>query len=159
MLLLDAPLSSFAASRDDSVVLRLHQGEERGLDGGAIEAVAERRRHHQTGIQSMKRKHIVFNSEAMVGSVEALAAHVRGERKLTLRTHAMPLPEPIEPLKPKDVADIRHQLKVSQSVFAALLNVPKVTAISWEKGRRKPTGAALRLLDLIRKKPNLLQEV
>jgi len=28
----------------------------------------------------------------------------------------------------------------------------------WEKGRRKPTGAALRLLDLIRKRPNLLQE-
>jgi len=37
-------------------------------------------------------------------------------------------------------------------------NVPKVTAISWEKGRRKPTGAALRLLDLLRKNPNLLQE-
>ena len=47
---------------------------------------------------------------------------------------------------------------VSQSVFAALLNVPKVTAISWEKGRRKPTGAAWRLLDLVRRKPEILQE-
>jgi len=55
-------------------------------------------------------------------------------------------------------ARVACQLNVSQSVFAALLNVPKVTAISWEKGRRKPTGAALRLLDLIRKRPNLLQE-
>ena len=106
----------------------------------------------------MTRKEIQFDAEALVGSVEALAAHVRGERKLTLRTRAMTLPEPIGPLRPKDVAAIRRQLNVSQSVFAALLNVPKVTAISWEKGRRKPTGAALRLLDLVRKKPGILQE-
>jgi putative transcriptional regulator len=107
----------------------------------------------------MKQKDIEFDGEALVGSVEALAAHVRGARKLTLRTRVMSLPECIEPLRPKDVAAIRRQLNVSQSVFAALLNVPKVTAISWEKGRRKPTGAALRLLDLIRKKPDILQEV
>ena len=106
----------------------------------------------------MKRKNIQFDAEALVGSVEALAAHVRGERKLTLRTRAMTLPEPIESLRPKDVAAIRRQLNVSQSVFAAFLNVPKVTAISWEKGRRKPTGAALRLLDLVRRKPEILQE-
>ena len=106
----------------------------------------------------MKRKDTEFDAEALVGSVEALAAHVRGERKLTLRTRAMTLPEPIEPLRPRDVAAIRRRLNVSQSVFAALLNVPKVTAISWEKGRRKHTGAALRLLDLIRKKPEILQE-
>ena len=106
----------------------------------------------------MKRKDLQFDAEALVGSVEALAAHVRGERKLTLRTRSLSLPEPIEPLRPKDVVAIRRQLNVSQSVFAALLNVPKVTAISWEKGRRKPTGAALRLLDLVRRKPEVLQD-
>lgn len=105
----------------------------------------------------MKRKDIEFDAEALVRSVEALAAHVRGERKLTLRTRAIMLPEPIRPLRPKDVAAIRRRLNVSQSVFAALLNVPRVTAISWEKGRRKPTGAALRLLDLVRKKPDILK--
>lgn len=105
----------------------------------------------------MKPKNIEFNAETLVGTVEAFAAHVRGERKLTLRTRAILLPEPIEPLRPREVAAIRRQLNVSQSVFAALLNVPKVTAISWEKGRRKPTGAALRLLDLIRRKPEILQ--
>src|SRR5690349_8943786 len=106
----------------------------------------------------MKRKEIQFDGQALVESVEAFAAHVRGERKLTLRTSTLVVPEPIAPLRPKDVAAIRRQLNVSQSVFAALLNVPKVTAASWEKGRRKPTGAALRLLDLIRKKPEILQE-
>jgi putative transcriptional regulator len=105
----------------------------------------------------MKRKEIEFDAEALVGSVEALAAHVRGERKLTLRTRTITLPERIGPLRPKDVAAIRRRLNVSQSVFAALLNVPKVTAISWVRGRRKPTGAALRLLDLVRKNPEILQ--
>jgi putative transcriptional regulator len=106
----------------------------------------------------MKRKEIEFDAEALIGSVEAMAAHVRGDRKLTLRTRTMKLPDPISPLRPRDISSIRRQLNVSQSVFAALLNVPKVTAISWEKGRRKPTGAALRLLDLIRRKPHILEE-
>ena len=106
----------------------------------------------------MKRKELPFDAKALVGSVEALAAHVRGERKLTLRTRSLILPEPIEPLRPKDVVAIRRHLNVSQSVFAVLLNVPKVTAISREKGRRKPTGAALRLLDLVRKRPEVLQD-
>ena len=56
------------------------------------------------------------------------------------------------------IVALRKSYGVSQAVFARLLNVPKVTAISWEKGRRKPTGAALRLLDLARKTPNILHD-
>jgi len=107
----------------------------------------------------MKRKEIRFDAEALVGSVAAFAAHVQGRQKLTLRTRKLSLPSPIKPLRPRDIAALRQKLNVSQAVFAGLLNVPKVTAISWEKGRRQPTGAALRLLDLVRKKPQLLHEV
>jgi putative transcriptional regulator len=107
----------------------------------------------------MKRKEIEFNPEELVASVEALAAHVQGRKKLTLRTRELSLPPPIKPLGPKEITALRERLNVSQAVFASLLNVPKVTAISWEKGRRQPTGAALRLLDLVRKRPKLLQEV
>ena len=107
----------------------------------------------------MKRKEIEFNAEALVGSVEAFAAHVQGRKKLTLRTRHLRLPPPIKLLRPKEITALRQRLNVSQAVFAGLLNVPKVTAISWERGRRQPTGAALRLLDLARKRPKLLQEV
>ena len=107
----------------------------------------------------MKRKEIEFNAEALVGSVESFAEHVVGQKKLTLRTRQLNLPPPIKPLRPKDIVALRLQLRVSQAVFAALLNVPKVTAISWERGRRRPTGAALRLLDLVRKQPKILQQV
>jgi len=106
----------------------------------------------------MKRNEIEFDAEALVGSVESFAAHVQGKQKLTLRTNQLSLPAPIKPIGPQDITALRQQLNVSQAVFAGLLNVPKVTAISWEKGRRRPTGAALRLLDLIRKKPQILQE-
>jgi putative transcriptional regulator len=59
-------------------------------------------------------------------------------------------------LKPRDIAAIRSKLKLSQPVFARVLNVPVATARSWESGRRKPTGAALRLLDLARRSPQAL---
>jgi putative transcriptional regulator len=105
----------------------------------------------------MKRKEIEFNAEDLVRSVETLARHAVGEEKLTLRTKALSLPSEIKPMPAKEIVALRASYGVSQAVFARLLNVPKVTAISWEKGRRKPTGAALRLLDLARKMPSILQ--
>jgi putative transcriptional regulator len=106
----------------------------------------------------MKRKQIEFSAEELVSSVETLARHAAGQQKLTLRTRTLNLPPEIKPMNAKEIVALRASYGVSQAVFARLLNVPKVTAISWEKGRRKPTGAALRLLDLARKKPSILQE-
>ena len=106
----------------------------------------------------MKTKEISFDAEALVASVAAMADHVRGERKLTLRTRAL-LPSPVKPLAAQDVVEIRQRLNVSQAVFASLLNVSRVTAISWENGRRRPSGAALRLLELARRRPEVFQEV
>lgn len=107
----------------------------------------------------MKVKEIQFNAEDLVGSVELLAQHALGKTKLTLRSKELKPPIHIKPMSAKDVIAIRENLAVSQALFAQMLNVPKVTAISWEKGRRRPTGAALRLLDLVRRKPGILQEV
>ena len=98
-----------------------------------------------------------FDAEALVASVEAMADHVRGERKLTLRRRTL-LPSPVKPLAAQDVLEIRQRLNFSQAVFASLLNVSRVTAISWEKGRRRPSGAALRLLELARRRPEVFQE-
>lgn len=102
----------------------------------------------------MKTKDIEFNADDLVGSVEAFAHHLAGKQKLTLRTATMP--RPIKSVTPSQVRSIRRKLKVSQPVFAAMMNIPTVTAVSWERGRRKPTGAALRLLDIARKHPEVL---
>src|SRR5687768_1177485 len=107
----------------------------------------------------MKRKEIEFNAEDLVTSVETLARHAAGEKKLTLRTKSLKLPASLMPIKASEIVAVRNRYGVSQAVFARLLNVPKVTAVSSEKVRGKPTGAALRLLDLARKKPSILQEL
>ncbi|MCX6955629.1 MAG: helix-turn-helix domain-containing protein [Verrucomicrobia bacterium] len=104
----------------------------------------------------MKTKEIEFNADDLVGSVEAFAQHVTGRQKLTLRTATMPLPPPVKPFTAAQVRSIRRKLNVSQPVFAAMMNIPTVTAASWERGRRKPTGAALRLLDIARRHPEVL---
>jgi putative transcriptional regulator len=102
----------------------------------------------------MKRKAIPFNAEDLIRSVDEVRDVVLGRSKATLRTTKVPSPAP--PLTAKEGGQIRAHLKVSQPVFAAILNVPTVTAISWEKGRRRPSGAALRLLEIARTHPELL---
>jgi hypothetical protein len=46
----------------------------------------------------MKTKVIEFNADDLVGSVEALAHHLTGKAKLTLRTATTPFPPPVKSL-------------------------------------------------------------
>jgi len=46
---------------------------------------------------------------------------------------------------------IRESSRVSQAVFAALLNTSVSTVQKWEIGQQKPTGTALKLLHLVQK--------
>ena len=45
-------------------------------------------------------------------------------------------PAPIYP--PKKIAKLRERLAISQSVFAAMLNVSSSTVQKWEQGQRTP---------------------
>jgi putative transcriptional regulator len=51
-----------------------------------------------------------------------------------------------EPLEPDQITKIREASRVSQAVFARLLNTSVSTVQKWEIGQKKPTGTALRLL-------------
>jgi putative transcriptional regulator len=101
---------------------------------------------------------IQFNAEDLLSAVEDVRDHVSGKRKVTLRTSHVKLPEPAPEMSAKEIVAARESLNLSQPVFARLLNVPTVTAVSWEKGRRKPSGAALRLLQVARKHPEVILE-
>jgi putative transcriptional regulator len=52
----------------------------------------------------------------------------------------------------EDIRRIRASSRMSQPVFAALLNVGRTTVAQWEQGLKKPGGSAVRLLDLIDRK-------
>ena len=57
-----------------------------------------------------------------------------------------------EPMAPAEIAALRLREEVSQAVFARHLNVPVSLVSQWERGERKPSGTAVKLLALIKAK-------
>jgi len=55
-------------------------------------------------------------------------------------------------LRPTQIKRIRESSRVSQAVFAALLNTSVSTVQKWEIGQKRPTGTALKLLHLVQKR-------
>jgi len=56
----------------------------------------------------------------------------------------------------KDIQAIRGSIKLSQNVFAKVLNVSSSSVKQWEQGKRTPTGSTKVLLELLRKNPTIL---
>ena len=52
-------------------------------------------------------------------------------------------------IAPEQIKHIRETSRVSQAVFAALLNTSLSTVQKWETGAKRPTGTALKLLHLV----------
>ena len=72
--------------------------------------------------------------------------------QITLREFDRLCLPPVEPLEPEQIKQIREATRVSQAVFAALLNTSVSTVQKWEIGQKKPTGTALKLLRLVQKR-------
>ena len=97
-------------------------------------------------------KEIEFNEQDLIASLQEASAHAAGKR--TLRTTTIPGKAPA--IRGEEILQIRRKLNASRGVFAALLNVNEDTVKSWEKSRRAPTGAALRLLQIAHLHPEAL---
>lgn len=54
---------------------------------------------------------------------------------------------------------VRLDLKMSQPAFAKLLGVPVGTIRDWEQGRKQPGSAAITLLKVAEKHPEILKEI
>ena len=72
--------------------------------------------------------------------------------QITLREFDRLCLPPVEPLEPEQIKQIREEAKVSQAVFAAILNISLSTVQQWEIGQKRPTGTALKLLHLVQKR-------
>ena len=99
----------------------------------------------------LKKIEIEFDANELLRRMKGFAAGREPARERTVK-----LPPPVKPIPAKQIRGIRLGLGCTQTEFAALLNVPAVTAISWENGTRKPSGAALRLLAVVRHHPEAL---
>ena len=56
------------------------------------------------------------------------------------------------PLTPEQIRALREEARMSQSVFASLLNVTTGYLSQLERGAKRPTGPALALLHVVRRK-------
>ncbi|MDP1768728.1 MAG: DNA-binding transcriptional regulator [Nitrospirota bacterium] len=72
--------------------------------------------------------------------------------QVTLREFDRLCLPPIAPLAPAQIKQIRETSRVSQAVFAALLNTSLSTVQKWEIGQKRPTGTALKLLHLVQER-------
>lgn len=75
-------------------------------------------------------------------------------KKGTLRVTDVPAPP--KPLTATQIRAIRHSFKVSQAVFARIINVSPNAVESWEQGVRRPREATLKLLTIAHKHPEVL---
>ena len=72
--------------------------------------------------------------------------------KQTLREFdALTLP-PVRELSPRQIRALRARSRMSQAVFAAVLNTSVSTVQKWEIGEKRPSGPSLKLLDVIQRK-------
>jgi len=56
----------------------------------------------------------------------------------------------------KDIKKIREKSKLSQNVFAKVLNVSSSSVKQWEQGKRTPSGSTKVLLELLKENPDIL---
>ena len=93
-----------------------------------------------------KEKKSSLGNDLITSLTEAIA-HERGETKL--RTNIREIPAAAPQYKKAKIKQIRKDFGLSQSAFAALLNVKEITVSSWEQGTREPKEATNRLLQVI----------
>lgn len=74
-----------------------------------------------------------------------------GLRKTTLRMLGRDALPKVAALSPAEIVKVRERAGISQAVMAGFLNVAVSTVSQWERGERRPTGAALKLLHVVKR--------
>ena len=69
--------------------------------------------------------------------------------KVTMRRFDAICPSPVRAFGASDIRRLREDLKFSQPVFALHLHTSASTVRKWEQGETRPTGPALKLLNII----------
>lgn len=90
-------------------------------------------------------------SEQIRKGLEEAILYTKGE--LTLKTRTLELPQRPSDVGADELTKLRVEAGMSQAVFAQVLNVSTKTLQSWEQGVRKPSQAALRLIQVYRANP------
>lgn len=72
--------------------------------------------------------------------------------KQTMRKFDVACLTPVALMRADDIRRLREREEMSQAVFAHILNVSVSVVSQWERGKKHPAGAALKLLSLLQVK-------
>ena len=72
--------------------------------------------------------------------------------KRTMRKFDLACLEPVHSFSADEIRELRMRESLSQPIFAHYMNVSKNLVSDWERGIKKPSGPALRLLTIIKEK-------
>jgi putative transcriptional regulator len=95
--------------------------------------------------------------ERLKTGLEEGIRHAKGE--IALKTTTLEMPGRAPKVGAEELMKLRLKSGMSQGVFAQVLNVSTKTVQSWEQGQRKPSQAALRLIQVFRRDPSMVLEV
>lgn len=84
--------------------------------------------------------------------VQAGLLDAAAHQKITLRRLGDKTATAIEPITGAEIRSLRERARLSQGVFARYLNVTAGYVSQLERGAKRPTGPALVLLNVIRRK-------
>ena len=88
--------------------------------------------------------------DAMRGLHKVGAVSGEDLEKTTLRMLGKDALPKVEVMSPAEIAAMRARAGISQAVLAGFMNVAVNTVSQWERGERQPTGAALKLLNVVK---------
>lgn len=95
----------------------------------------------------------IYKSEALAAVHETAESlyKIGTIDKKTMRRFDEACLTPVHSLTPEEIRHIREKERVSQSVFSHYLNVTTGIISKWERGEKKPSGTAIKLLLLVEK--------
>lgn len=95
-----------------------------------------------------------YRSEAMESAHETMQAMFKHGfvPENTMRHFDAACLVPTEKMDGEEIRRLRERESISQNLLACYMNVSKNLVSEWERGTKKPTGSALRLLSLIKNK-------
>jgi putative transcriptional regulator len=94
------------------------------------------------------------NSEGLLSGLRQMIDHMNGKRAPGTRVIRI-----AKPLGPREVKMVRKSLGLTQGRFAVVVGEGIAAVQSWEQGVRRPSGAAGKLIRMLKAHPELAPEM
>jgi len=95
--------------------------------------------------------------ERIIKSLQQAIDFQNGDKtKCRVKMVEKPELEPLAEYPKEKIREIRQKNNFTQKYFAELLGVSSKSVEAWEEGKRKPTGTAIRLFQLMELNPDMV---